>query len=47
MLVRFLKIEAFHDKMSALEEEAANMQKQFEESILVKPQLLTKIVIKF
>ena len=40
-------IEAFHDEMSALEEEAANMQKQFEESILVKPQLVTKIVIKF
>ncbi|MDE6233668.1 MAG: DISARM system SNF2-like helicase DrmD [Lachnospiraceae bacterium] len=40
-------IEAFHDEMSALEEEAANMQKEFEESILVKPQLVTKIVIKF
>ena len=40
-------IEAFHDEMSALEEEAVNMQKQFEESILVKTQLVTKIVIKF
>ena len=40
-------IEAFHDEMSTLEDEAANMQKQFEESILVKPQLVTKIVIKF
>ncbi|MDY5577268.1 MAG: ATP-dependent helicase, partial [Lachnospiraceae bacterium] len=40
-------IEAFHDEMSALEEEAANMQKEFEENILVKPRLVTKIVIKF
>lgn len=40
-------IEAFHEEMSALEEEAANMQKEFEERILVKPQLVTKIVIKF
>ena len=40
-------IEAFHDEMSALEEEAANMQKQFAEGILVKTQLVTKIVIKF
>lgn len=40
-------IEAFHDEMSSLEDEAANMQKEFEESILVKPQLITKIVIKF
>ena len=40
-------IEAFHDKMSLLEDEAVNMQKEFEESILVKPQLITKIVIKF
>ena len=40
-------IEVFHDEMSTLEGEAANMQKQFEESILVKPQLVTKIVIKF
>ena len=40
-------IEAFHDKMSALEEEVANMQKEFVESILVKTQLATKIVIKF
>lgn len=40
-------IEAFHNEMSALEEEAANMQKEFEESILVKPQLVTNIVIKF
>lgn len=40
-------IEAFHDEMSALEEEAANMQKEFKERILVKPQLVTKIVIKF
>ena len=40
-------IEAFHDEMSALEEEVANMQKEFVESILVKTQLATKIVIKF
>ena len=40
-------IEAFHDEMSILEEEAVNMQKQFAESILVKTQLATKIVIKF
>ncbi|MDE6619538.1 MAG: DISARM system SNF2-like helicase DrmD [Lachnospiraceae bacterium] len=40
-------IEAFHDEMSALEEDATNMQKEFEERILVKPQLVTKIVIKF
>ena len=40
-------IEAFHDEMSALEEEAANMSKDFEESILVKPRLVIKIVIKF
>lgn len=40
-------IEVFHNEMSALEVEAANMQKQFEERILVKPQLVTKIVIKF
>lgn len=40
-------IEAFHDEMSALEEEVANMQKQFAEGILVKTQLVTKIVIKF
>ena len=40
-------IETFHDEMSALEEEAANMQKEFEKRILVKPQLVTKIVIKF
>lgn len=40
-------IEVFHEEMSALEEEAANMSKDFEESILVKPQLITKIVIKF
>lgn len=29
-------IETFHDEMSALEEEAVNMQKEFAESILVK-----------
>ena len=40
-------IEAFHDEMSALEEETVNMQKKFAENILVKPQLVTKIVIKF
>lgn len=40
-------IEVFHDEMSTLEGEAANMQKRFEESILVKTQLVTKIVIKF
>ena len=40
-------IEAFHNEMSILEDEAVNMQKEFEESILVKPQLITKIVIKF
>lgn len=40
-------IETFHDEMSALEEEAVNMQKEFAESILVKTQLVTKIVIKF
>lgn len=40
-------IEAFHEEMSALEEKAANMQKEFEELILAKPQLVTKIVIKF
>lgn len=40
-------IEAFHDEMSTLEEEAVNMQKQFAEGILVKTQLVTKIVIKF
>lgn len=40
-------IEAFHDEMSALEEEVANMQKEFAEDILVKTQLVTKIVIKF
>ena len=40
-------IEVFHDEMSILEEEVVNMQKQFEEGILVKPQLVTKIVIKF
>lgn len=40
-------IETFHDEMSALEEEAANMKKEFAESILVKTQLVTKIVIKF
>ena len=40
-------VRAFHDEMSTLEEEAANMQKQFAEGILVKTQLVTKIVIKF
>lgn len=40
-------IEAFHDEMSALEEETGNMQKEFEENILIKPQMVTKIVIKF
>lgn len=37
-------IETFHDEMSALEEEAANMKKEFAESILVKTQLVTKIL---
>ncbi|EEC56345.1 hypothetical protein BACPEC_02854 [[Bacteroides] pectinophilus ATCC 43243] len=40
-------VRAFHDEMSILEEEAVNMQKQFAEDILVKTQLVTKIVIKF
>lgn len=40
-------IETFHDEMSTLEEEAVNMQKQFAEGVLVKTQLVTKIVIKF
>lgn len=40
-------VRAFHDEMSTLEEEAVNMQKQFAEGILVKTQLVTKIVIKF
>ena len=40
-------VETFHNEMSALEVEAENMQKEFEESILVRPQLITKIVIKF
>lgn len=40
-------IEAFHKEMSSLEDEAAIMQEDFEDSILVKPQLITKIVIKF
>ena len=40
-------IEEFHEEMSALEEEATNMQKEFQDRILVKPQLVTKIVIKF
>ena len=40
-------VRAFHNEMSTLEEEAVNMQKQFAEDILVKTQLVTKIVIKF
>ena len=40
-------VRAFHDEMSILEEEAVNMQKQFAEGILVRTQLVTKIVIKF
>ena len=40
-------VETFHNEMSALEVEAENIQKEFEESILVRPQLITKIVIKF
>lgn len=40
-------VRAFHDEMSTLEEETVNMQKQFAEDILVKTQLVTKIVIKF
>lgn len=40
-------IEVFHNEMSVLEKEAANMQKEFEESIWIKPQFVTKIVIKF
>lgn len=40
-------IESFHDEMTALEEEAHTMQKEFEETVLKTPQLVTKIVIKF
>lgn len=40
-------IESFHDEMTLLEEEAVNMQKEFEESVLRTPQFITKIVIKF
>lgn len=40
-------ITAFHDEMSSLEEAADNMQKEFEDSVLKIPQLITKIVIKF
>lgn len=40
-------IESFHDEMTALEEEADNMQEEFEETVLKTPQLVTKIVIKF
>lgn len=40
-------VRAFHNEMSTLEEKAVNMQKQFAEGILVKTQLVTKIVIKF
>lgn len=40
-------IEAFHDEMTVLEEEANKMQKEFEDTVLKMPQLITKIVIKF
>ena len=40
-------IESFHDEMTALEEEEDTMQKEFEETVLKTPQLVTKIVIKF
>ncbi|MCM1288019.1 MAG: DISARM system SNF2-like helicase DrmD [Clostridium sp.] len=40
-------IESFHDEMTSLEEEANNMQKEFEEVVLKTPQFITKIVIKF
>lgn len=40
-------IESFHDEMTALDEEADNMQKEFEETVLKTPQLVPKIVIKF
>lgn len=40
-------INSFHDKMSSLEEEANNMERQFKGGILKTPQLITKIVIKF
>lgn len=40
-------IQAFHDEMSVLEDEASTMQKQFEERLLMLPQVVTKIVIKF
>lgn len=40
-------LQTFHNEMSVLEKEAANMQKEFEKSILIKPQFIIKIVIKF
>jgi len=40
-------INSFHDEMSSLEKEAYIMQKEFEDSVLKTPQLITKIVIKF
>lgn len=40
-------IESFHDEMTVLEEETHTMQKEFEETVLKMPQLVTKIVIKF
>lgn len=40
-------LQTFHNEMSVLEKETANMQKEFEKSILIKPQFIIKIVIKF
>lgn len=40
-------INSFHDEMTLLEEEANNMQQEFEDAVLKTPQLITKIVIKF
>lgn len=40
-------INAFHDKIGALEKEAARMQEMFENEVVKKPQLFIKIVIKF
>ena len=40
-------IETFHDEMTKLEREADEIRKEFEDSVLKLPQLITKIVIKF
>ncbi len=40
-------IETFHDKMTELEREADEIQKEFEDSVLKLLQLIIKIVIKF